>query len=167
MTALAIGRKTDQLVMQDDGFLELPVAAAKHVYAGSLVMIKGGLAFPGITTALAGWYAAGMADFDLDNSAGSTGSSDLLRIRRGVFGYNNSSAGDAISNSDIGNICYVVDDQTVAKTSNSSTRTAAGYVYEVDAVTGQVFVAIGMGSSTLTGSIGPTGPTGATGPTGP
>lgn len=54
------------------------------------------------------------------------------KIEFGVFRWNNSSAGDAIAQADVGNDCYIVDDNTVAKTNGSSTRSVAGKIMAVD-----------------------------------
>ncbi len=54
-------------------------------------------------------------------------------MRRGCFRFANSAAADLIALADIGADCYVVDDQTVAKTSASNTRSIAGKVRDVDA----------------------------------
>jgi len=52
----------------------------------------------------------------------------------GVFGpFKNSASADEITNADIGTTCYVVDDETVAKTHNSNARSAAGRVWQVTA----------------------------------
>ena len=45
----------------------------------------------------------------------------------------NSAAADQITAADIGNDCYGVDDQTVAKTNGANTRSVAGKIYDVDA----------------------------------
>ena len=44
----------------------------------------------------------------------------------------NSAAADLITLADLGSTVFVVDDQTVAKTSATSTRSAAGKVVDVD-----------------------------------
>lgn len=54
-------------------------------------------------------------------------------FKEGVFRFANSSAGDLIATADIGAVCYIVDDQTVAKTNGTSTRSPAGIIYDVDA----------------------------------
>jgi hypothetical protein len=72
-----------------------------------------------------------------------TGASNTrkVRARSGIFGpFNNSAAGDAIAADDIGKDCFIVDDNTVALTSNGSTRSRAGKIYDVDAA--GVYVAI-------------------------
>ena len=55
-----------------------------------------------------------------------------VRVRSGVFPYANSAAADAIANDDAGKDCYIVDDQTVALTSDSSSRSIAGKIIRVD-----------------------------------
>jgi hypothetical protein len=56
-----------------------------------------------------------------------------IRTRRGVFRFRNSTAGEAITASDIGNTCFIADDDQVQRTNGSSTRSAAGIVRFVDA----------------------------------
>lgn len=50
-----------------------------------------------------------------------------------AFHFANSTSTDAIGVGDIGATCYIVDNQTVAKTDSSGTRKAAGRVFDVDA----------------------------------
>lgn len=57
-----------------------------------------------------------------------------IRVRSGIFGpFANSAAADAILNDDAGKLCYIVDDNTVALTNGTSTRSVAGTIYKVDA----------------------------------
>jgi hypothetical protein len=46
------------------------------------------------------------------------------------------SSGDAVTASEIGGICYIEDDQTVAKTDATNTLSVAGRVWDVDATKG-------------------------------
>lgn len=110
--------------------LNLPAAAAKKFFAGSLVARDGsGNATPGaVATTLLG---VGRAAETVDNSGGSAGDVPVP-IHKGIFLFGNSSAGDLIARADIGNSCYIVDDQTVAKTNGSSTRSVAGKIFDVD-----------------------------------
>jgi hypothetical protein len=64
-----------------------------------------------------------------------TGTSNTRKInaRSGIFKYANSASADLIALTDVGKDCYLVDDQTVAKTNGTSTRSKAGKVYDVDA----------------------------------
>lgn len=50
--------------------------------------------------------------------------------------YLNSTAGDLIAVAQIGSDCYLVDDNTVAKTSNSGARSVAGRVWRIDTIKG-------------------------------
>jgi len=62
-------------------------------------------------------------------------------VERGIFQFANSTSTDLIAKADIGATCYVVDNQTVAKTDNSAARKAAGKIIDVDA--GGVWVEVG------------------------
>ena len=75
--------------------------------------------------------AFGRAEETVDNAAGAAG--DLnVKVRTGVFKWANSSAGDLIANTEIGDTAYIVDDQTVAKTNGGATRSRAGKVVFVE-----------------------------------
>jgi hypothetical protein len=50
--------------------------------------------------------------------------------------YANSASTDQIVAATVGSDCYLVDDQTVAKTSATSTRSVAGRVWAIDSVKG-------------------------------
>lgn len=118
----------------------LPVAAATTVYAGALTVLASGYAKGGVTAT--GLIAVGRAEEKVDNSLGDAG--DLtVKVRRGVFQFANSGGGDAIAKADIGSSCYIVDDQTVAKTSDTGARSRAGRVVDVDAR--GVWVEVGRG----------------------
>jgi len=107
-----------------------PVATAKKIYAGALiVMNSSGYAEPGTTAT--GKKALGRAAAQIDNTGGQNG--DLVvPVEEGVFRYDNSLSGDAITLVEVGNVCYIVDDHTVAKTSGTGTRSVAGYIRDVD-----------------------------------
>jgi len=103
--------------------LSVPVKAATKIFAGSLVVADAGYAAPGRTaTAL---FALGVARKDVDNSAGAAGD-QLADIERGAFPFNNSASTDAITQASLYQDVYIVDDNTVAKTDGSGTRSKAG-----------------------------------------
>ena len=54
-----------------------------------------------------------------------------IDIEEGEFLFKNSAAGDAIAVTEIGKPCYIIDDETVAKTNPNSTRAVAGVVVGV------------------------------------
>jgi hypothetical protein len=135
MAALTGDRDTKSREGSDRVF---PVAAAARIHLGALIVLNAGNAEPG-STAL-NLVAVGVAKEPVDNSAGAAGDKDVP-VRRGVFLFNNSAAGDAITAADIGSDCFIADDQTVAKTDGTGTRSAAGKVFDVDAQ--GVWVAVG------------------------
>jgi hypothetical protein len=137
MTALAAERNTKELV---GDVLESPVKASTKIYQGSLAVIDAGYAAPGRTAT--GLVAAGRCELTADNSAGAAGAIKA-RIKQGVFKFGNSSAGDLIAQADVGADCYIVDDQTVAKTNGTSTRSRAGIIVAVDS--DGVWVQLGLG----------------------
>jgi hypothetical protein len=59
-----------------------------------------------------------------------------------VFRWENSANADLITQAEVGTDCYIVDDQTVAKTSATNTRSKAGRVVSVDDA--GVWVATGL-----------------------
>ncbi|WP_206419693.1 hypothetical protein [Minwuia thermotolerans] len=127
MTALSADRNTP---LMEGVFHDLPVKAATLIHAGALVALSGAFVQQGATAT--GLVAVGRAEERADNSAGANG--DItVRIREGVFRWANSEGGEAIAVSEIGKACWIVDDQTVAKTSNGGARSPAGIVTDVDA----------------------------------
>lgn len=126
--ALTADRKTPVRTGRD---LSLGVAASAVIHAGALMVRNaGGFAAPGsVATTL---KALGRAEESVDNSAGANGALSV-RIQTGTFRWKNSAAADEITAADIGNQCYVVDDETVAKTDGTATRSVAGRIVDVDA----------------------------------
>lgn len=107
-----------------------PVAAATRIFAGSIVCLDAsGNAVPGSTATTL--TVRGVAQEQVDNRDGAAG--DLrVETRRGVFPFANSASTDEITRADIGNSAYIVDDETVAKTNGTSTRSVAGVIRDVD-----------------------------------
>lgn len=127
MAALTAGRNTQR---RDGELVSLPVAAAVKIFEGSLVARDGsGDARPGRTATTD--KGVGRAEALADNTGGGAGAI-TVEIRKGIFKFANSAAGDLIARVDIGNDCYIVDDQTVAKTNGTNTRSVAGKVFDVD-----------------------------------
>lgn len=108
-----------------------PMAAGKKVYNGGIAALDAsGNATPGATATTL--KRPGRACDTVDNTGGIAGA-QTVEIEHGIFPWNNSASTDAITRADIGNDCYIVDDETVAKTSGTSTRSVAGKVFDVDA----------------------------------
>ncbi|WP_325438042.1 hypothetical protein [Pseudomonas nitroreducens] len=107
-----------------------PMAAAAKIFAGSLVCLDAsGNAVPGSTSTTI--KVRGVAQEQVDNTGGAAGAK-RIETRRGVFQFANSTSTDQITRAEIGTQCYIVDDQTVAKTSATNTRSVAGVVRDVD-----------------------------------
>lgn len=128
MTALTADRATPKRTGKD---LSLPAAANAVIYAGSIVCVNStGYAVKGSTSTTL--KAAGVALQRVDNTGGADGALQVP-VERGIWRFANSASTDQIALTDIGTTCYIVDDQTVAKTNGSATRSAAGTVRDVDA----------------------------------
>ena len=132
--ALTADRLTNQVAPEISLIREFPVKADAKIYRGALVCLDGGYAIAGKTAT--GLTCVGRAEEYVDNTGGANGDV-TVRVRRGIFQYNNSTGSDEITKADIGNECYVVDDETVSKTAGDDgqgnpTRSAAGKVFDVD-----------------------------------
>jgi len=128
MTALSADRNTPQALGDVESH---PVLAATKCFAGGIAVLDAsGWAKPAVTAT--GLVCVGRFDEQVDNTDGANG--DLsVKVRRGVFRWANSAAADEITAAEIGDDCYLVDDQTVAKTDGTGTRSVAGKVVQVDA----------------------------------
>lgn len=135
MAALTTPRNTKERIGE---VFDFPVKAATTCHQGGLAVLDAGYAAPGRTAA--GLIAIGL----LQDSATAVSAGDATaRVKRGVFKLANSSAGDLIAQADAGADCYIVDDQTVAKTNGGATRSRAGKIVAVDA--DGVWVQVGLG----------------------
>lgn len=102
-----------------------PVAATVKIWNGSLIMRNAaGFLTKGATAT--GCVGVGRAEKTVDNT-GAAGAA-TVEYRVGVFLFANSAAADLITIADIGRACFIVDDQTVARTDGTGTRSRAGIV---------------------------------------
>jgi len=117
--------------------LNLPVKAVSQIFRGCIVMLVGAVA-------VTGRAAASRAELDtiqvcglaVDSALGGGADGDVrVEIEhQDVYCLANSAGGDALTVADIGDLCFVVDDQTVGKTvGGSGLRPIAGEVIDVDA----------------------------------
>lgn len=128
MTALTQDRATPIRSSEDFGF---PMAASTKIFRGSIAVLNAsGYLTKGITAT--GLKCVGVASDLADNSAGANGAI-VGKVRRGCYRFANSASTDLIALADVGSDCYIVDDQTVAKTNGSATRSVAGKIRDVDA----------------------------------
>jgi hypothetical protein len=122
----------DRHTPERPGLLREPeVKAATTIYAGSMVGIdSSGYAVPMATAT--GLKCLGRAEERANNSSGANGAI-RVEVAAGIYRFANSASTDAIALTDIGADCYAVDDQTVAKTNGTNTRSIAGKIWDVDA----------------------------------
>ncbi len=130
---------------------------------------QGGIACRSLTGATAGYVKPGIAALGLevlgvfaesfDNTSGTYAGTSLdvpvgrttVKIQSGAEWVANSTSTDLIAQANVGAVCYLVDDQTVALTSNGNTRSPAGIIMAVDATLG---VLVLMGASVSASLLG-------------
>jgi len=105
-----------------------PVAAAETIYAGAMVAVNAdGYALPGGDAS--GLIFEGVAVEQKDNSSGSNGDLDVVLHRRGLF---RMTLGNTITQANVGDNVFLVDDQTVDLTAyvtyNIYCGVIAGYI---------------------------------------
>lgn len=127
---MALTQDRDTKRREGRGFTA-PIAANAKIFKGALLARNAaGYAVPASTSTTQ--KALGRAEEAIDNTGGADGAA-RVPYRKGTFHFKNSAAGDAITIADVENDCYIVDDETVAKTNGTNTRSVAGKVKEVDA----------------------------------
>ena len=123
MAPLTHDRNTPE---REGAILVLPMATGTTIFAGALVVVSAaGFAAPGSTAT--GLVAAGRAE-EYKVNAGANGA-ETVKVRRGVFKFANLEA-DPVTKPIT--TCYIADDQTVAATNGTNTRSAAGKVLAIE-----------------------------------
>ncbi len=138
MGALTADRNTAE---RTGDLISAGVTAAKECLAGGIAVLRLENIKPGVTGT--GLICVGRFEEYVDNAAGLAGAVNAT-AKRGVFRFANSAAADEIAAAQIGDTCYIVDDQTVAKTDGTGTRSVAGIVADVDSA--GVWVRMGFDS---------------------
>ncbi|SNT07597.1 hypothetical protein [Pseudomonas segetis] len=129
MVATTQNRNTPSVAGHRRGY---PVAAAVLCLAGTIAVIEAsGAVKPGETGV--GLIAVGIFEHQVDNRIGAEGE-QMAQVLRGFARLENSADADAITAAETGQRCYIVDNQTVAKTDGAGTRSVAGIVDHVDDV---------------------------------
>lgn len=133
MTALSKSRTVRSI----PGILfSYPVLADAVIHQGAIVVVNSsGYAKPAVTGT--GLVAVGIARESVDATGLSSGDISI-EIEEMIAECFNSAGGDEITIADIGKVCFLADDQTVAKTSNGGARSPAGIVRQIES--GKVFV---------------------------
>lgn len=128
MTALVADRNTPSKKTRR---LPVPVAAGAKIYAGALVVANAaGFAAPGSTATTLTYL--GRADESVDNTSGDDGAATIIVARGEAFLFANS-ATDPVVQADLGRACYIADDQTVAHSNGTNSRSVAGKVVGIEA----------------------------------
>lgn len=140
MTALAAAKNRDRAGREaGDSPTPIPIKANVKIYQGSLVVNDAGVG--AVARTATGLVALGVSAQTYDNTGGAAGAM-TVDCHKGTFKFTNSAAGDAIVAADAGKTVYIVDDDTVAKTDGTGTRSAAGTMQFID-TDGGVFVKVG------------------------
>lgn len=129
MTALAANTKRDRRVASFDMVHEFGVAASTEIFQGSAVVLNGGYLEPATTAT--GLVSVGVAIEHVNN----TGADGAVRCKaiQSIWRFANSASSDEIAADDRGALCYWVDDDTVALTDDTGSRSVAGTIYDVTA----------------------------------
>lgn len=112
------------------GLVVLAVAASAMIHGGAIVVVDGGYATKATTKT--GLKFVGIAEESVDNTGGGNGAK-TVEVRRDRIYFAKNSATDPIAQADLFNQCYLQDDETVAKTNGTNTRSLAGRIIQVDA----------------------------------
>ena len=117
--------------------LNLPVEANTNVFTGTIGAIDaaGNLTFAQDT---AGYIVAGRIESDGPNGSGAAGALSV-NVRRGAFNWQNSST-NPLSNANIGQACYVQDEQTLTTFAGSANKVVAGIFLGLDPNDGTAWV---------------------------
>lgn len=125
-TGLTEGREISRQL--DRSCIWLPAAKGAVIYEGALVVVGAdGYARP--ATKAAGLTAAGYAMDRADNSKGDNGATGV-NVWRGGAQLDNDIGAGAITQADVLQPCYILDDHTVTKTAEGSS--VAGKVLGLD-----------------------------------
>lgn len=150
MTATSTDRNTPSLGADAIPTLSShPVKAATKCLQGTIAVLNAGYAAGGSTAT--GLIAQGIFEATVDNTAGLDGAL-TVKVRSGVFPFFNSASTDEITQADAGKDCWIVDNQTVAKTSGGNTRSRAGKIQKVESGIPYVL----MGPSAIPNDVSPT-----------
>jgi hypothetical protein len=143
MAALDRERKTQK--MGENTVVDLlppyPMKGGVKGFLGGIAVLSGGFLAP--ATVATGLIAVGIFEMTADNTTGKDGD-EKGRIRQGSFPFFNSGGADTIAQIDVGKDCFLIDDQTVAKTDGAGARSRAGKIMAVRD-DGMVWVQLGIG----------------------
>lgn len=127
MAATTADRNTPH---KDGELIAVPLAANAVIPAGVIVCANAtGYGVNGSTSTTLTYL--GRSDEAADNTGGADGAKSILVRRLKAFKFANDGS-DPVTQARLGKACYIVDNQTVAATNGSNTRSAAGIVVGVE-----------------------------------
>ena len=127
MTATTTDRNTPY---KDPYLLSIALAAGASVLAGTMAVINAD-GFAQMAATADDLTYAGRFEESVDNSAGDDGDKSAQVRRKKLFQWASHGA-DPVTQASLGQLCYIVDNQTVAATDGTGTRSAAGIVLAID-----------------------------------
>jgi hypothetical protein len=136
MCALSADRNT---AYRDGIELEFPVKAAAKIYAGSMVCLEGASGYAIPAADASGNQFIGVALEQADNTGAGNGAITVRVRRTGVFEF----AASSIAQAQVGDVMYIVDDQTVDETNPGNSVIAGRLVKYVSATKGWVDITLG------------------------
>lgn len=125
MSALTRDRNTP---LKNAEVIGVPAATNAVIHAGAIVVANAtGYAAPGSTAV--GLTYLGRAEESVNNTSGADGAATVLVRRLNAFKWANDGS---ISQAHQGKTAYIVDDQTLAATDGTGTRSAAGRIVGIE-----------------------------------
>ncbi len=125
--------------------LGLPEAASANIYAGTIAVTNSsGFAKDAGSSAASTDVVWGLYNGQYDSqehvaapmAGGTTNGLHIVGVDTGTFLLNNATGPDAIAQSNVGSVCYIYDNVTVALTNSTGSRAVAGTVFAVASSTG-------------------------------
>ncbi|MCY1289296.1 hypothetical protein D9M70_383830 [compost metagenome] len=126
MTALVRDRNTPLLVA---GIVPVPLAANAKVFAGAMVIANAN-GYGALGSTATGLTYIGRAEEFVDNTGGANGAKSVPVRRLTAFKWANDGS---ITQAHFMKTAYIVDDQTVAATDGTGTRSPAGRIVGIEA----------------------------------
>lgn len=118
--------------------LDLPAVASVSYFQGGVVGFDTATGTGLVVKATASTTFVGIGTVTEDKVLGAGGGSITVNLftEKTLLWMNNATAGDAILAADVGDLCYWLDDNTVAQNDATNTRSVAGRTWMIDTARG-------------------------------
>lgn len=137
---MALSASRNTLLRRINGKVSIPLKANAVVYEGGMVAVDS-TGYGVDCAAATGYQVILIATADADNTGGSSGALSVDCYEADAYYANSGTA--AVDQTCLGNLVYAEDDQTISKTSQTSTLSVAGRCTGFDS--GGVWVRLGFG----------------------